>query len=273
MAARTAAGGAPTAFRLDGKVAVVTGGGSGIGRAIATTLAGAGAAVVVADREPAWGAATCDAIAASGGAAAFCLADVGIRDDHEQMAALAEERFGGLDVLCVLGGPPAPFVEVAAVEDEQFDAVVATHVKSVMYGCRAAARRMERRGGGAILTMASTAADRPTAGNGLYTMAKTAVMALTRTMALELAPLGIRVNALAPGATPTNFSRRYYTDPDGTVDEDRRRRWLADMAALSPLGETGTPEDQAWLALYLVSPAGRFVTGQVVRANGGWSMP
>jgi len=77
----------------------------------------------------------------------------------------------------------------------------------------------------------------------------------------------------SPGATLTNYSRRWFTDPDGTVNEARREAWLHRQAGMSPLGINGTPQDQAWLVLYLVSPAARFVTGQIIRANGGWSMP
>jgi NAD(P)-dependent dehydrogenase (short-subunit alcohol dehydrogenase family) len=180
-------------------------------------------------------------------------------------------RHGRLDILCNLGGPPAPFVELTDVTDEQLDSVLSTHLKSVIYGCRAAVPLMAP--GSAIVNMASTAADKPSASNGLYALAKSGVIVLTRVLALELGGRGIRVNAIAPGATLTNFSRRYFTNDDGTVDEARREEWLERMAALSPLGISGTPEDQAWLVLYLVSPASRFVTGQVIRANGGWSMP
>jgi 3-oxoacyl-[acyl-carrier protein] reductase len=128
-------------------------------------------------------------------------------------------------------------------------------------------------GGGAIVNMSSTAADKPAPGNGLYALAKSGVMMLTRVLALQLGNRGIRVNGIAPGATLTNFSRRYFTKDDGTIDESQREAWLERMAKLSPLGITGTPEDQAWLVLYLASPASRFVTGQILRANGGWSMP
>jgi 3-oxoacyl-[acyl-carrier protein] reductase len=262
----------PEAFRLDDKVAVVTGAGSGIGRAIAQTFAAAGASVVVGDINDDWGIETRDRIIQAGGNARFHHADVGSSADYRSLIGTATDVFGGIDILCNLGGPPAPFVELSEVTDEQLDAVLSTHLKSVIYGCQAAIPSMVRRGGGAIVNMASTAADKPTAGNGLYGLAKTGVILLTRIMALELGGEGIRVNGIAPGATLTNFSRRYFTREDGTVDEDRRDAWLTQMAGLSPLQMTGTPQDQAWLALYLVAPAARFVTGQIIRANGGWSM-
>jgi 3-oxoacyl-[acyl-carrier protein] reductase len=261
------------AFRLDGRVAIVTGGGSGIGRSICETFAGAGASVVLADIDDDTGAQTVERITEAGGRAVFVHADVASRADHATLADTAVSRFGGLDVLCNLGGPPAPFVEMADMTDEQLDTVFSTHVRGVLYGCQAAIPHMKRVGRGAIVNMASTAADKLSPSNGLYVLAKSQVMVMTRMLALELGPSGIRVNAIAPGATVTNFSRRYYLDDEGNVDERRRDEWMAQMARLGPLPMMGAPEDQANLVLYLVSDASRFVTGQVVRANGGWSMP
>jgi len=259
-------------FRLDGRTAVVTGAGSGIGRQIAKTLAGAGASIVVADIDDSAGIETVRQVTGEGGGAVFQHADVGRRADHETLMQRAVDEFGGLHVVCNLGGPPAPFVELAEVTDEQWDTVMATHLRGVLYGCQAAVRHLVAAGGGAIVNMSSTAADKPTAGNGLYTLAKSGVAVLTRVLALELAEHRIRVNALAPGATLTNFSRRYFTDPDGAIDEERKSAWMASMTELAPLKMMGTPDDQAWLTLYLVSEASRFVTGQVIRANGGWAV-
>jgi 3-oxoacyl-[acyl-carrier protein] reductase len=260
------------AFRLDGRAAVVTGAGSGIGRQIARTLAAAGASIVVADIDDDAGIDTMRCIADAGGPAVFHHADVARRADHETLMQRAVDEFGGLHIVCNLGGPPAPFVALADVTDEQWDSVMATHLRSVLYGCQAAVPHLIGSGGGAIVNMSSTVADKPTARNGLYTLAKTGVVSLTRVLALELAEHGIRVNALAPGATLTNFSRRNFTGPDGTIDEARKAEWIASMAELAPLKTMGTPDDQAWLTLYLVSEASRFVTGQVIRANGGWAL-
>jgi len=275
MSASGTTGGPPdlaAVFRVDGRTAVITGAGSGIGRRIATTLAAAGASIVVGDIDDEAGSETVRQVRAAGGYAVFHHADVARRADHETLMERAVDEFGGLHIVCNLGGPPAPFVELAEVSDDQWDAVLATHLRSVLYGCQAAIPHLVASGGGAIVNMSSTAADKPTAGNGLYTLAKSGVVALTRVLALELAEHRIRVNALAPGATLTNFSRRYFTDPDGGIDEQRKAEWIAEMAQLAPLKTVGTPDDQAWLTLYLVSDASRFVTGQVIRANGGWAM-
>jgi 3-oxoacyl-[acyl-carrier protein] reductase len=259
-------------FRFDGRVAVVTGGGSGMGRAIARTLGAAGAAVVVGDINDAWGEQTCRQITDAGGTASFCHTDVFRRADIEQLTQHAVDAFGALHYMCNLGGPPPPAVELLEVTDEQFDTVLGGHLRSVLYGCQHAAPRIIASGGGAIVNMSSTAVDVPAPTSGLYNLAKTGVVSLTRVFANELGPRGVRVNAIAPGVTLTNFSTRHFSDAAGNIDEERRSKWIADHAATAPLRMVGDPQDQAWLVFYLLSDASRFVTGQVVRANGGWTM-
>lgn len=258
-------------FRLDGRVAAVTGGGSGIGRAVARMLARVGATVVVGDIDQDRGDETVAAITGAGGQARFRRTDVTRRGDLDALVATAVDAYGQLDIQCNIAGVPPRVCDLTEVTEADLDAELAVSLKGVLYGCQAAAAVMGPAGGGAIVNTASTVVDVPAAGYGLYHLGKLSVVGLTRTLALELGPKGVRVNAIAPGVTLTNFSARYFTDQDGTVDEQRRREWLARMAAHSPLGMVGSADDQALLVLYLVSDAARFVTGQVVRANGGWS--
>lgn len=265
-------GGGIPEFSCDGRVAAVTGAGSGIGRGVARALAAAGAAVAVADIDEDRGRETVDQIAATGGQAFFHRTDVRRRADLDGLVAAVLDRYGRLDAQCNLAGVPCPPRPLTEVTEEDLDRELAISLKAVLFGCQAAAAVMVPAGHGTIVNISSTAADIPAAGHGLYHLGKLSVVGLTRTLALELGPAGIRVNAIAPGATLTNFSARYFTGPDGVVDEERKRAWLADMAALTPIGLVGDPRDQALLVLYLVSDAARFVTGQVIRANGGWSM-
>jgi 3-oxoacyl-[acyl-carrier protein] reductase len=261
-----------SAFRLDGRVAAVTGGGSGIGRAVARILAAAGAAVAVADINDESGESTAEEIRAGGGRAVFQHTDVTRREDLDALVGIAVQAFGGLDIQCNIAGAPAPVRPMCEVTAEDLDSEFGITVRAVLYGCQAAAPVMQAAGRGAIVNISSTVHDQPFAGTGLYYLGKQAVTAVTRVLALELGPAGIRVNAIAPGVTLTNFSTRHFTGPDGAEDTERKRQWLAAGAARSPLGLVGTPEDQALLVLYLVSDASRFVTGQLIRANGGWTM-
>jgi 3-oxoacyl-[acyl-carrier protein] reductase len=254
-------------------VAVVTGAGSGIGQAVARTLAESGASVVATDISRDAVDATAAAIVAAGGTATGARADVRSRRDLDDAVALATGTYGRLDIQCNIAGVPPLSTELAEVTDEQLDRELDVNLKGVLHGCQSAIPAMRAAGGGAIVNMSSTSIDIPAPRSGLYHLGKTAVAAMTRVLAQELGPHGIRVNAIAPGVTLTPFSTRHFTDDDGRIDDERRTAWLSTMAAKSPLGIVGEPLDQALLVAYLVSDAARFVTGQVIRANGGWSMP
>jgi 3-oxoacyl-[acyl-carrier protein] reductase len=260
------------AFRLDGRSAVVTGGGSGIGRAVAETLAAAGASVTIGDINIDTGAETADHITGNGGQAVFHHTDVTDRDAVEGLVGAAVSAFGRLDIQCNIAGIPSVRADLLDITGGQVDDEMDRTFKAVLYGCQAAAPRMIAAGGGAIVNISSTAIDKPAATFGLYHLGKLAVAGLTRTLALELGPNGVRVNAIAPGTTITNFTTRHFSDDAGSIDDAKRTEWIDAMAELVPLRMVGSAEDQAMLTLYLASDAARFVTGQVVRANGGWSM-
>jgi len=255
------------AFRLDGRVAVVTGAGSGIGRATAGALASAGASVVCADIDMDAAEATARTI---GGRAV--RTDVSSRAEVEQLVAGAVDDLGRLDVMCNVAGIIHQST-VVDTDEADLDRVMAVNLKGVFFGCQAAARVMVDQGRGSIVNMASGAIDTPAPGLVCYAMAKAAVAQMTKTLAVEVARKGVRVNAIAPGLIVTAMTGRHFTKPDGTIDEALREATLQPMRERSPLGMVGDPDDIAYAVLYLASDAARFVTGQILRPNGGISIP
>ncbi|MFI7016987.1 SDR family NAD(P)-dependent oxidoreductase [Streptomyces sp. NPDC050164] len=250
-----------TAYDLTGRTAFVTGAASGIGRASALLLGEAGAIVHCADRDPEGLHETATLIKAGGGTARTHDLDVTDRARLRQAIASCEH----LDVLAAIAGimHSSPVLET---RDEDLDRVLDVNFKGVLYACQEAARLMITRGtGGSIVTMASGAVD--TGGPGLlcYGAAKAAVVQLTKTLATEVGRHGIRVNAVAPGWIRTPMTDRH--------DSEAQAHAEAVMARMSPLSRVGTPEDIAHAVLHLASDASAFTTGQIIRPNGGVTMP
>ena len=247
-------------FRLDGTVAVVTGSGRGIGRGIALGLAEAGADVAVTGRRQHEVAAVAAEVEARGRRAVALSLE--LRDDGacEELAQAAEAVLGPVAVwVNNAGGADVPTVgPLAGTSDDTFRSVLELNLVVAFQGCRAAAARM--REGGSIVNIASGAGMRAAPNTGAYAAAKAGVLNLTMTMAAELAPRGIRVNAVSPGPVPTESFRRVL----GFTDED-----LVRLAGTVPLGRLGTPEDIAAAVLYLASPAAAWVTGQNILVSGG----
>lgn len=255
-------------FGLSEKVAVVTGGASGIGQSIAEVLAQAGGRVVVGDLDAEGAEATAKQIRARGGEAVAQGCDVAARAEVDALVGRAVSEYGGLDVLCNVAGVPYDGM-LESVGDEDFDRVVAINLKGTLYACQAAIPRMAARGGGSIVNVSSGAIDLPVPNYGVYAITKAAVSQLTHTLAQEVGDRGIRVNAIAPGATITNFTKRRLRNADGSIDQESYDAFVGSMESMSPIGRVGEAIDQAWLVLYLASEASRFCTGQVWRANGG----
>src|SRR4029077_19255493 len=162
---------------------------------------------------------------------------------------------------------------VVDMTDADFERVLAVNLKGVYYGCRAAARVMVAQGSGSIVNMSSGAIDTPAPGLSGYGMTKAAVAQMMRVLATEVARAGVRVNAIAPGFVLTGMTGRLFTNPDGTVEEERKGGAVGPMRKRTPLGDVGAPDDIAYAVLYLCSDAARMVTGQILRPNGGIAMP
>ncbi|WP_119295338.1 SDR family NAD(P)-dependent oxidoreductase [Streptomyces sp. YIM 130001] len=249
------------AYDLTGRTAFVTGAASGIGRATAVLLAEAGATVHCADRDPEGLRETASAIRPSGATAHTHTLDV---TDREQLRA-AMDRAEGLTVLAAVAGIMHSSTVLETTEAD-LDRVLAVNFKGVLYACQEAARSMIAAGRpGSIVTMASGAVD--TGGSGLlcYGASKAAVVQLTKTLATEVGPHGIRVNAVAPGWIRTPMTDRH--------DAEAQARTVRQLTRMSPLGRVGEAEDVAHAVLHLASDASSFTTGQIVRPNGGVAMP
>ncbi|WP_392962141.1 SDR family NAD(P)-dependent oxidoreductase [Streptomyces sp. LN245] len=249
-----------SAYDLTGRTAFVTGAAGGIGRAAAVLVAEAGATVHCADVDEPGLHETATLIKGQGGTALGHPLDVTDRARvHEAVASC-----GRVDVMAAIAGimHSSPVLETL---DEDLDRVLNVNFKGVLYACQEAARSMIENGvRGSVITMASGAIDSGGPGLLCYSAAKAAVVQLTKTLATEVGPHGIRVNAVAPG-----WIRTPMTDRHG----ERQAHTEAFMARLSPLGRVGEPEDIAHAVLYLASDASAFTTGQILRPNGGVAMP
>ncbi len=259
------------AFDLSGRVAVVTGAGSGIGRASAEVLAGAGAAVYCADVREAAAEETAAAIIEEGGHAVARSVDVAEAREVTDLCEEAAADHGRLDIMCNIAGTmhDSSILDLTA---EDLDRVLGVNLKGSLHGCQAAGRLMVAQGWGSIVNMSSAAVLTPTPGIGAYAVSKAAVVQLTKTMAVEVGKKGVRVNAVAPGFVPTTMTSRYYRRPDGTVDEELMEQVLAPMRKFAPLRRVGDPADIAFCVLYLASDASSFLTGQSLSPNGGVAM-
>ena len=255
-------------FGLEGRVAVVTGAASGIGRAVAEVFAGAGAKVVLGDLDADGAEAVASAIRAGGGNAVAQRVDVSQRSEVESLVSRSAREFGGLDVICNIAGIPCDG-RLEDLDEKAFDRILGVNLRGTLFGCQAAIPLMAKRGGGSIINVSSGAIDLPVAGYGAYAITKAGVAQLTQTLAQEVGARGIRVNAIAPGATVTAFTQRHLKNPDGSLNQAAYTGFISKMESMSPIGKVGEAADQAYLMLYLASDAGRFCTGQIWRANGG----
>ncbi len=256
---------------LSGRVAVITGAASGIGQETARLFAQAGALVVLADLEEVGLDATAAMVVEIGGEVVSQVANVVHRAEIEALADLAFAQRGRLDVWVNAAGILTDFAILDA-EEAEIDRLFATNLKGQYWGCAAAGRVMQRQGGGSIVNISSAAADNPKPMLSAYSISKAGVNMLTQSAAVEFGAFHCRVNAIAPGFIETPMVASAWLDSEGQIDAVQREEFLRARAAATPIGLTGRPRDIAHAALYLASDASRFVTGQVLRVNGGLVM-
>ncbi len=270
--------------RLESRVAVVTGGGNGIGRATSVRFAEEGADVIVADIQEESGAETVGLVKDTGREALFVRLDASSETDNETMAATAVERFGRIDVLVTAAGIShheyvsgdkqatqrmieramtdfaSPADALANLDLAAWHKVLDVNLTGTLLAVRAVAPRMAATGGGSIVTIASVAAKRPDAGPLPYAVSKAGVWMLTKSTARSLGPTGIRVNAIGPGYIETNMTS-FLTDNE----------MIKQMALTQiPLGRIGTPQDVANTALFLASNDSSYFTGEILHPDGGF---
>ena len=245
-------------MKLKDKVALITGGGSGIGRAIALRFAAEGASIVIAELNEASGSETAELVRAQGVEAFAATTDVGRSASVADMFRSIDERNWNLDILVNNAGNAGQgLTPVHEVTDEMWDTIIDVHLNGTFYCTREALKRMLPRGEGAIVNLGSVAGLGGLPGAAAYTAAKGAVIALTKGIAHEVAPHGIRVNCIAPGWVETPILNSL---------PDAMRPIMAEM---TPLGRIGKPEEIASVALFLASEDSSFITGQTISPNGG----
>lgn len=249
-------------MRLQDKVAVVTGGGSGFGEGIAKTYAQQGAAVIVADISEAGGQRVVDEITRDGGRARFVRADVSQRADMDRLLAAALEHFGAMHIMVNNAGTTHRNRPMLEVDEAEFDRIFAINVKSIYLSAQVFVPHFRRVGGGAFVNIASTAGIRPRPGLTWYNSSKGAVITMSKSMAGELGPDKIRVNCVNPVISATGLLGEFMGVPD--TPENRKK-----FVATIPMGRFSTPQDIANACLYLGSDEAEFVTGVCIEVDGG----
>ncbi len=248
---------------FSGKTILVTGGGSGIGRATALLLARQGAHVIVTGSNPVSGADTARQISADGGRGAYVQADLTRDAEIDALFAAVERDYGVLDHAfnnAGVGGTPTPILDTAV---GMFDEIFAINSRAVWMCMQRELRLMQERRGSSIVNNSSVHGTLGMAGQSVYVASKHAVIGMTKAVALEMASLGIRVNCLCPGATATPMLHRW---SDSVPDAQKI------LAGIIPLGRPASAEEAAAVALWLMSDAASYVTGQAIIVDGGFSI-
>jgi len=250
-------------MRLKDRVAVVTGAGSGIGAASAIAMAREGARVLVVDLNDGAAKKTVEQIEKAGGHGAVARADVSRAADNQAVVEQAVSRWGRLDIFFANAGVPQWKTDIEEVDEKTFDQIFAVNVKGVWLGAKYALPVMKRQRRGVFLITASTSAIRPRPGGQVYAASKGAVVTMAKALALETAPHGVRVVAIAPVATHTPMLPTFMNKKE--VDEEGLTRYIATV----PLGRLNQPDDVARTAVFLASDDAAMITGACIEVDGG----
>jgi NAD(P)-dependent dehydrogenase (short-subunit alcohol dehydrogenase family) len=246
-------------FRLDGKVAIITGSSRGIGRSIAETMARLGAKVVVSSRK----AEPCEEVAAAvraeGGEATVIPCNIGRKDEVEALVARTKAQWGQVDILVCNAAVNPAYGPMGELTDEAFDKIMGSNVKSNLWLCNLVMPDMAKQGGGAVVIVSSIAGLRASPMLGGYGISKAADFALARNLAAEWGPKNVRINCIAPGLVKTDFAKALWENEEAV----KRRN------AITPLRRIGEPDEIGPIAAFLAAPASSFITGQVIVADGG----
>ena len=249
--------------RLEGKVAVITGGAGGIGKAAGRLFVSEGASVLLVDLDEDSLKSAYNEIGSN--AVSYCVADVTNSLDNQKMVNLAEERYGGVDVLLANAGVEGDVMSIIDYDENRFDQVMAVNVKGPFLGLKAAIPVITKRGGGSIIITSSVAGINGVGNVAPYVTSKHAVIGMMKSAALECAPMNIRVNTVNPSPVETRMMR---SREEGFAPGDAEKV-REGMRANIPLGRYGEPEDIAKIMLFLASDDSDFVTGSVYMADGG----
>jgi len=247
------------AFRLDGKVAIVTGSSRGIGRSIAEHLATFGARVVISSRKQGPCEDVAQAIRANGGQAIAVPANISEKAQLEQLVAETRRQLGPVDILVCNAASNPYYGPMAGLPDDAFDKILRNNVLANHWLANMVLPEMAQRKDGVVIIVSSIGGLKGSATLGAYGISKAADMQLARNLAVEWGKHNIRVNCIAPGLVKTDFARALWENP----------QLLARTEAVTPLGRIGDPDDIGGIAVFLAARAGAFVTGQTIVADGG----
>jgi NAD(P)-dependent dehydrogenase (short-subunit alcohol dehydrogenase family) len=246
-------------FRLDGKVAVITGSSRGIGRSIAETMARLGAKVVISSRK----AEPCEAVAAGiraeGGEATVIPCNIARKDEVEALVSKTKARWGQIDILVCNAAVNPAYGPMGELTDDAFDKIMGSNVKSNLWLCNLVMPDMAAQGGGAVVIVSSIAGLRASPMIGAYGISKAADFALARNLAVEWGPKNVRINCIAPGLVKTDFAKALWENEEA----------VARRNAMTPLRRIGEPDEIGPVAAFLAAPASSFITGQIIVADGG----